>query len=512
MLATILALACLCFLSLQCSKSIESNWRWLFSLLTIVAAALLLLVWLIFFAGLRWRVRLAVLGSVIAAIVGVAQLVRFDGSANGTAFPRITWKWTPKRDGNVGDFTPGDGGKLREVERAVSADYPRFLGRERNAVVAGVELDRDWSAHPPKELWRRPIGLGWSAFAVSGPRALTQEQRGEHELVVCYELATGRPLWAHTNRVCFREQMGGDGPRATPTIVENHVYALGATGILDCLDLTHGRLIWSRDVLGENRASNLMWGKASSPLVSDDLVVVTGGLTNGPSLLAYRRDDGSPAWHSGTNEVAYSSPALATICGKPQVLCLGVAHLAAHDCASGNILWEYHWREAQKSFIASQPLLLEGDRVLLSAGFGAGCVLLQITREGARFSVAEVWKNRNLKTHFSSAVARGGFVYGLDDETLVCLELATGKRQWKDGRYGHGQLMRVGDLLLVQTEPGPVVLVEADPLAYREVARLQALRSKTWNNPALAGEFLLARNDQEAVCYKLPARAFTRAD
>ena len=151
--------------------------------------------------------------------------------------------------------------------------------------------------------------------------------------------------------------------------------------------------------------------------------------------------------------------------------------------------------------------MLGGDRIILSASFNAGCVLLQIkTAADGNFSVAEVWKNRSLKSDFSNVVARDGFLYGLDDGILACVDIATGERKWKDGRYGHGQLLLVDDLLLVQTEQGPVVLVEANPSGYREVARLKALGTKTWNTPALAGDLLLVRNDQEAVCYRLPKR------
>ncbi len=142
--------------------------------------------------------------------------------------------------------------------------------------------------------------------------------------------------------------------RATPTVVEGRVYALGATGILDCLQLSDGALIWSRDTLKEIHAPNLRWGKASSPLVFDNLVVITGGHTNGPSLVAFHRHDGSPAWKAGSYEVSYSSPDLLTLADKRQVLMLGVAHVAAHDPTDGRVLWEYHWKEAEKALIASQ--------------------------------------------------------------------------------------------------------------------------------------------------------------
>jgi outer membrane protein assembly factor BamB len=278
-------------------------------------------------------------------------------------------------------------------------------------------------------------------------------------LVVCYELATGRVIWSHTNRVRFSEPMGGDGPRATPTFKDDRVYALGATGILDCLNAATGGLIWTREALSENGLPNTYFGKSSSPLVVDDLVVVTGGMTNSSTLLAFRCNDGTPAWRAGKDQASFSSPALVTLGGRRQILSVNAASVSGHDPKDGLILWEYTWANNQWPK-GAQPVVLEGDRVFLSASFNAGCVLLQV-KAGAdgSLSVAEVWKNRNMKSEFSNIVARGGFIYGLDDGILACVDIAMGDRKWKDGRYGHGQLILVDDLLLVQTEPGPIALL-----------------------------------------------------
>jgi outer membrane protein assembly factor BamB len=368
-------------------------------------------------------------------------------------------------------------------------------------VVPNARLARDWSARPPREVWRQPVGLGWSSFAVVGAAAFTQEQRGDQELVVCYDLKTGKVRWTHADTARFHEAMGGDGPRSTPTVAGGRVYALGATGILNCLDGATGKLLWTRETL--KGIPNLEWGKSSSPLVFDDLVLVSGGNTAGPSLLAFNKDNGNPVWQAGHDKSSYSSPVLADLAGRRQVVMVNARSVTGHDPADGHILWEYSWPgELAK---ASQPVVLEGDRVLLSAGYGLGCVLLQVKDEGgAAQAVSERWSNRYLKTQFSNVVVRDGFVYGLDDGVLTCLDLDTGKRRWKGGRYGYGQVLLAGDLILVQAESGSVVLVEATPDRHHELARLPALKGKTWNNPALAGPYLVVRNDQEAACYRLP--------
>jgi len=480
--------------------------RMMYTMLTVAVSLVLLLVWFLFLSAFRWRTRFLTLGILLAAGFGFSRLVRVDGAVNGSGLPHVTWKWTPRSDGNVAQArTIAAQPATSEAQATPAVDYPGFLGTDRCGIVAGVQLERDWSAHPPQLLWRQPVGLGWSSFAIKGPRAVTQEQRGENELVVCYELATGRTLWMHTNRVRFNEKMGGDGPRATPSIAGDKVFALGATGILDCLELADGKSVWSHDTLGENHASNLVFGKSSSPLVLDNVVIVSGGQTNGPTLLAYQRDNGSPGWKTGTDEASYSSPTVATLCGRREVLSLNATSLTAHDPSDGHIQWQYSWKRWGPR--CAQPLALEGDRVLLSAGFGLGSVLLQVKADaGGKLSAAEVWKNLRLKAQFSSVVVRDGYAYGLDEGVLACIDLATGERKWKDGHYGFGELVLVHDLLLVQTETGPVALVEANPAEFREVGRVNALDSKTWNNPAVAGDFLLVRNDKEAICFKLAMR------
>jgi outer membrane protein assembly factor BamB len=375
--------------------------------------------------------------------------------------------------------------------------------------VRGVRLARSWSAEPPRQVWRQPIGAGWSSFAIVGQAAITQEQRGDNEMIVCYEVPTGRALWHHSNRVRFTETQGGDGPRATPTISGGKVYVLGATGILDCLDGATGKLLWTHDTLKEHSAPNLYWGKSSSPLIVDDLVVISGGDSEGPSLLAYHRDTGIPAWRAGQFKSSYASPMLTTLGGRRQIVMVNGTSVTGHDPATGETLWTYSWPGDWPK--CSQPVVLDNDRVFLSAGYQVGCVLLKIEMTKPQEErVAEIWKNNNLRAQFTDVVAHAGFLYGIDDAILVCLDPATGKRTWKGERYGHGQILLVDDLILVQSEPGEIVLVEANSNQHRELGRFPALSDKTWNVPALSGPYLLVRNDREAACYKLPVQRVTQ--
>jgi outer membrane protein assembly factor BamB len=399
-------------------------------------------------------------------------------------------------------FTNQPGG----ISAVRESDFPQFLGPDRSGVLAGIALSRDWDRSPPKALWRQPIGLGWSAFAVSGQRAITQEQRRDDELIVCYELQTGRALWAHTNRVRFSETLGGDGPRATPTIDQGHVYAEGASGILDCLEETTGQLIWSRDVLGDNHLSNLTWGKSCSPLLARGLVVVTGGEQRDKALLAYEAATGKPVWQAGRDGASYGSPMLASMSGQEQILIVNGHSVTGHDTQSGEILWEYAWPGDFAK--ATQPLVIDSNRVFVAAGYGVGCVMLKIDRSATgKWSAVALWKNRNLKPKFTNLVRKGHHLYGLDEGVLTCVNLEQGTREWKEGRYGHGQILLVDDLLVIQAESGNVALVEVSPEKPRKLAQFPALQGKTWNNLVLLRDLLLVRNDQEAACYRLPLQA-----
>ena len=387
--------------------------------------------------------------------------------------------------------------------KPLTNDWPQFLGPNRNGTVDQPCLARDWEAQPPQRLWLRPVGAGWSGFAVAGGRAVTQEQRGDNETVVCYDLLSGVPLWVYAYPAHFQSPLAGEGPRATPTIAGRRVYALGSTGILNCLDLETGKLRWSKDTVRDNESKVNEWGMSCSPLIVDDLVVVSAGGKNNQSLVAYRAATGDFVWGAGTDGAGYSSPCLVTLAGKAQILIFNSGGVCAHDPVSGTTLWKYRWPGGHPH--VSMPILLPEDRLLVSSGYGVGSELLKIQKDSAgALNATRLWKSNRLKAKFTNLIYRDGFIYGLDDGIMACLDSASGEQKWKEGRYGHGQEILVGDVLLVTAESGEVILLDPNPQASRELTRFAALKGKTWNPPALAGEYLLMRNDKEAACYRLP--------
>ncbi len=462
-------------------------------------AVLALLLWAVLFSRLPGRARLAIFLGFAALVVAGALSLEIKG-VSGNIVPILGFRWSGDRSFDT--TSPLSGGTAAAAVTAPGpGDYPQFYGPGRDATLAGPRLARDWQAQPPKELWRRPVGEAWSSFAVLGDAAVTQEQRGEDETVVRYELATGEQVWVHADKVRYDTTMGGAGPRATPAIDGGRVYTLGATGILNCLELEDGKKVWSRHVLEDNDAKPSDWGMTSSPLLAGGVVVVQLGL-GGTSLAAYDRATGEIAWRAGTDAGSYSTATLATVAGREQVLIVNGKSVAGHDPASGEMLWREPWNLPGERI--SMPLVLGDDRLLVSAAYGVGSRMLELAREGEGFRVEELWESRRLKSKFAPLVQRDGVVYGLDDGVGVAIDPATGERLWKGGRYGHGQLILVGDLLLITTEKGDVVLVEATPEEHRELSRLEVFDSKTWNPPALSGNLLLVRNNLEAACYQLP--------
>jgi len=505
--AAIVVIAVIVIVAAQFLPSLDHQVRFLIQASTTALAILLVVPGLWITSSYTPRTRLIGLAVFGLIVLGLYAAVRVD-ETSGDVVPRLAWRWTPKRDRALAGQLSHLDARAAHVDLATTTpdDNPEFLGRGRNGVVTGTRLARDWTAHPPREVWRQPIGAGWGSFAIVGPYAVTQEQRGDDELVVCYEVATGKPLWAHANECRFEEILAGVGPRATPTIDEGRVYTLGALGKLNCLDGATGKVIWARDVLEENNAENLQWGKSCSPLVVDNLVVVAAGSTNGRSLVAYEKITGEPVWHAGDDPASYSSPMLVTLAGVRQIVIVNEESVTGHDTATGRVLWRYEW--PAKNPKCTQPVVVDSDRLLVSAGYGLGSALLKIgVGATGALAVEQVWpeKNlRNLRSKFANMILRDGYVYALDDGILSCLDVTTGKRQWKGGRYGHGQLLLVDNLLLVQAEdPGDLVLVEATPKRHMELGRIAALAGKTWNNPAMSGRHLLVRNHEEAVCYEL---------
>jgi outer membrane protein assembly factor BamB len=456
------------------------------------------------------RLRRAGVLTVICLTWGYFTLVRLDG-VDGSQNSSIHWRWTPKAEelflaaraqakppespASPSDETPPP------VELQ-AGDWPAFRGAARDGAQGGVTIATNWQAAAPELLWRQRVGPAWSSVAIVGRRLYTQEQRGEMEAVVCLDAESGREIWAHEDTCRFAEPVAGAGPRATPTFVDGKLYTFGAKGLLNCLDAASGKVLWSRDTAADSGVAIPMWGFSSSPLVAEGKVVVCVGGEAGKGLLAYGAEDGQPAWTAASGKHGYSSPHLLTIGGETHLLYFSETGLTAFDPASGKLLWEHaapaaNWRAVQPHAI--------GDTGILIGSEDLGLVLIDVTKADDGWSATQRWATKSMKPAYNDFVVHDGFVYGFDGGVFGCVELDTGKRQWKQGRYGHGQVLLLADqpLLLVLSETGEVVLLATNPRKLEELSRFQAIQGKTWNHPVVAHGRLFVRNDEEMACFNV---------
>lgn len=444
-------------------------------------------------------------------------LIRTSGMSGG-ALPEMHWRWTPSGEE---EFLAARQHKAATAGReesplaepaaplvATEADWPAFRGPNRDAELHGVKVATDWEKSPPKEIWRQRIGPGWSSITAVGNLLFTQEQRGEIEAVVALDAATGKEVWSHEDQTRFSEELGGDGPRATPTFADGRLYTLGATGILNCLNAADGAPVWTRNIAEDSGAKLPEWGFTSSPLVVDGRVIVFAGGPDDKSLLAYDSESGEPAWQVASGGHSYSSPQLASFGGVEQVLYLSDKEFTAADPATGKKVWGFAAGHQRTGMPATQPHLVGPGEVMIAFSEAGGTMLLEVApgADGEEWSIEPKWQSRDLKPYFNDYVRYEDAIYGFDGNIFACIDLETGKRRWKKGRYGAGQVLLLADqgLLLVLSEQGEAILVEADPKELREVARFQAIEGKTWNHPTIVGDRLYVRNAEEIACYELP--------
>lgn len=460
------------------------------------------LIWLVLFSRLPTKPRLAGLAGLIGVLMAGYGLFEIKGTS-GDLVPILGWRFANDELAVPEATAKANSEVAAAAEMEGAANFVQFFGPNRDGKLSGPKLAKDWNAQPPTELWRREVGAGWSGFSVKGGLAITQEQRGDQESVVCYDLLSGEVIWSHSDEARYFTVLGGLGPRATATIDGERVFSQGATGILNCLDLQSGEKVWSVDILKDNAASLPEWGVAGSPLILDDLVIVNPGGQSQRSIVAYNKKSGERAWSGGSDAANWSSPVVATLAGVRQILVFGAKGVAGHDAANGKVLWDHPWKGGHPH--VSMPIAVSDKEVFVSSGYGTGAQLLEVLKsEDGSFTVERVWRSMAMKAKFANLILLDGHVYGLDDGALACVKVETGRRAWKGKRLGHGQVLLVGDVLLLMAEAGAVILFDPNPDEQRELTRFTALTSKTWNPPALAGEYLLVRNDKEAACFRLP--------
>ncbi|TWU49059.1 outer membrane protein assembly factor BamB family protein [Rubripirellula reticaptiva] len=460
----------------------------------------------------NWLDRKRTLVAVIAGLLALLSttLLKSDGVWGNFAMG-LQWRWSPSAEQRAIDFAESrqsDGvdvspDRQRMEDALASAEWPSFRGARRDGVQRGTAIDRDWNANPPQEVWRIPIGPAWSSFVVAGDLLITQEQRGDDEMVVCYLTIDGSEVWTHRLSSRFFEPLGGLGPRATPTLSGETVFAMGAEGFLVAVNALDGTLKWKVDVRELANRGIPMWGFSSSPVVSGDNVVIYAGGKDDLGVLALDANTGEVRWTAPCGPDSYASVQEIVIGDRPWLSILSNKGMHVYDPADGRETLMYPWNH--DGYRALQPQVIAENQVLVPTGMGTGTRLIEIFDKDNELTTNEIWTSRRLKPDFNDCVIHEGYIYGFDDSIFTCIDLSDGEAMWKRGRYGKGQVLLLADsnALIVQCETGEVVLLDADAKQHHELGRIDGVAGKSWNHPVVVGDRLYVRSSEEAACYKL---------
>lgn len=379
-----------------------------------------------------------------------------------------------------------------------AAEWRQWRGAERNGISSETGLADSWPEGGPKKLWTASgLGAGFSSFAVSGGRLFTQGERAGRQYVIAVDEATGGKLWETPNGSGYSDRRGG-GPRGTPTVDEDRVYALGAEGDLICLEAATGKKIWASNLLDRFKASNIRWGISESPLIDDGKVIVNPGGRNA-SVVALDKNDGKLIWKSQSDKAGYSSAVAVEAAGARQYILFTGKGAVGLLAKNGELLWRYNGAANGTANIATP--IFHDNHVFLSSDYGTGCALLKLTADGAE----EVYFNRDMRNHYNSSVLFDGVLYGYSSRILTAMDFKTGEVLWRDRSVGKGQVILADGKLYLYSEDGVLGMARAAPEGYRELARHEIGRGdfRTWALPVVSGGKLIVRDQDTAWAFDI---------
>ena len=469
-------------------------------------------------SALKWFALFLLVVDVAAVII--LLLIRYAGLEmewRGGYVPMVTWQKTKP------DFDALERSRAEQSKLAASAtntpvatisipenEWPGFRGPRSDGYYTNRPIITNWPAAGLRLLWKQACGGGYSSFALSDGRAFTLEQRRETEVLVAYDVMTGRELWTNCWEAKFTEYHSDEGPRSTPACSDGKVYALGATGEFRCLNASNGSVVWATNIVTQTKASLPDYGLSASPFIVGDKVILQPDAFDGFAVVCYDKNDGKILWHNLDLRMGYATPMLFNPGNEDQVIVCSRPYIVGLRLSDGVERWRYNWHVNNNERPITQPLLVNSNTVFMTAAYMTGCAKFEVTPSTNTaatnaFEAREIWRNKNLKSKFSSPVLWQGYIYGLDEDILCCVDASTGERKWKDGRYGYGQVLLASGHLLVQCANGDLALIKAVPEQLTEVARFTALHGKSWNEPAIGGGKILLRNNAEMACYEISA-------
>jgi len=392
------------------------------------------------------------------------------------------------------------------LSAASAADWPQFLGPQRNGNYSGPPLARAWPKEGPPVLWKRAVGAGFAGPAVCEDRVILFHRLDDQAVVECLAARTGNEVWKSSYPTDYRDDFGFDeGPRATPAVADNRVFTFGAEGGLYCWNLTNGQKLWSIDTVKALGVGKGFFGRACSPLVWSNLVIVTLGGRAGAGIVAFDVASGKVRWKATDDEASYSSPIITSIHGQTYLLALTREALVCLHPSNGKVFFRYPWRPPMGASVTSATPLIVDDLIFLSASYGAGARLLRFKEYGPEL----VWSEDDvLSNHYATSVQREGFLYGWHGRQeqgcdFRCVELKTGKMRWTQPGLRAGTVTLAGDELLLLTERGELIRLPASPDGFKPTARVQVLPSGVRAAPALANGLCYGRSEKRLICLDL---------
>ena len=444
---------------------------------------------------------------------GSFTLLRNEGF-DGEYYPGFAWRWSPRHEETLSQLSTAPQ-SLPNVNLTESAEnttqsrddrrsWPQFRGPEGNGAVAEDLADPDWTKKPPKEIWKIPIGLGWSSFAYNDGRLFTQEQRGEKEYITCYSSLDGSLIWSHSDESRFSEVVSGAGPRSTPSVAGDYIYALGGNGLLTCLTAIDGTLTWQRSLVSDLGAPLPMWRFSGSPLIIGNMLVIYAGAAGDDGLIAVEARTGQKIWGFPSTGMNYTTARLMTLADQACLIFCDGRGVHALTPDTGEPLWSFQ-PKLWKGPAMVDPQQISPSTLIVALGDGIGMARLEVTKENDKWSVRELWSTTRLRPSFNDSVVLGQFIYGFNQAIFTCIDASTGERKWQGGRYGFGQtvLLKNSARIIVAAENGDVVLLKASAERLNEIARMPVLNDKAWNHPIVVGDRLFLRNGKVAACLQL---------
>tara|TARA_B100001758_G_scaffold68390_2_gene57342 strand:+ start:916 stop:2223 length:1308 start_codon:yes stop_codon:yes gene_type:complete len=430
----------------------------------------------------------------------------------GSAIPKLVWNKSGSQYDKVNKErktqTPISSDKV-DINKSFKAPYwTSYRGPNSEGIYKEQPILTDWPKDGPKVVWRKLIGDGHSSFSIAKGLAFTIEQHDENEVIAAFSVKTGEIKWKYEYPARFEEYFGGVGPRSTPTWNKDRIYALGAKGHLNCLDANSGKVLWQQNIIEENKSEVPYWGVSTSPFIYKDSVILSPGGQNDNAIIALNADSGKVIWKKHNGNQVYSTPTLFNILNEEQLIVALEGKILSINPNNGELLWSHKWKIYVNNHNIAQPAQLNDDTLLVTAGYGTGAEAFQIIRDGGKMRTKILWKSKLLKTKFSSAIYWDGFIYGLNESRLVCLNAKDGSLKWRGNNYGYGKIVAASGHLIILGDSGDLALVEMNPNTFSEKIEFKALEGgRTWNYPALSNGLLFIRNSNEMACFDLRTKS-----